>query len=723
MDSSLLFQGGISMKIKKLISLLLTLCLLISSISIVQLYAGAAPITGTNTFEQINLGGYGKAATRLKFNNATIVSGNNVTYIVDRKHFTNMSELGDIYYAEFSVNGMVISTNVTSSNEDYVLSERFVNDGLWISTSGNVSANNSVSGHIEGKIPEAGESVEFTVSSYVSSQFYYSSGIYPTDSTSVTANIKIIGKDSSELKAKLGTASVCQESCWTEDSWAVYSEVAENAQSVLDDLTSLQADFDKAAQELDEARENLVHKDSITTCEYCKNSSKANSTEPIAYRDYVYGTDPTRQCMDLFLPSNATGDVSIIMYLHGGGWIYGDKSEYTGVAYNDCEKYGVATLTISYRYASPSVNAFDIISDMDTALAKSKELAAQHGLNIKKVMLFGGSAGGHLSLLYAYSQRTTGSVTPACVISHCGPTNLANTEYLNSNLGVNTILYELSSMSGVWFNESTMSSPLAQEALLKVSPINYVDSNSVPTVIVHGMKDETVPYSDAETLDKLLTLNNVPHDFVPYPNSNHGLYSDPAFADYAKKLFEQYVNTYLLDIKPVTEHNYISTVYEKTSTSDGYTMNICQTCGGYYISDIDPKLEVIFGIKEDTGIKIDEENKLILNVPQGIDSLEAYVETINCEIEYIESSEGFGTGTKFNVVSEGNVVETYTIVVSGDTDGDGYVDAFDVSTAIYYINTFTQPGEKAYFEAVDAYDDGVLDATDLAVIMNVANHV
>ncbi len=710
------------MKTKKLISILLTLCLLISSVSMVQLSAEAAPFAGAENFEQINVGGYGKTATRLGFRNATIVSGNNVTYILDRNYFSNLRDLGNIYYAEFSVNGMVVSTNITSSSEDYVLSERYVNNDTWISTSGNVSANISGEGYIEGEIPEAGESVEFTVSSNVSSKFSYSS-FYLSDSTSVTANIKLIGKDSSKLQAKLGTAAVYDETCWTAESWAEYKIAVENAQSVIDNKASLQEDLDKAVEELDAARENLVHEGPITKCDYCKNSAKANSTTPIAYRDYVYGSDPVRQSMDLFLPSNATGDVSIIMYLHGGGWIYGDKSEYTGVAYNDCEKYGVATLTISYRYASPSVNAFDIISDMDTALAKSKELAAKHGLNIKKVMLYGGSAGGHLSLLYAYSQRTTGSVTPACVISHCGPTNLANTEYLNSNLGVNTILYELSSMSGVWFNESTMSSPLAQEALLKVSPINYVDSNSVPTVIVHGMKDETVPYSDAETLDKLLTLNNVPHDIVPYPNSNHGLYSDPAFADYAKKLFEQYVNTYLLDIKPVTEHNYISTVYEKTSTSDGYTMNICQTCGGYYISDIDPKLEVIFGIKEDTGIKIDEENKLILNVPQGIDSLEAYVETINCEIEYIESSEGFGTGTKFNVVSEGNVVETYTIVVSGDTDGDGYVDAFDVSTAIYYINTFTQPGEKAYFEAVDAYDDGVLDATDLAVIMNVANHV
>ena len=64
-----------------------------------------------------------------------------------------------------------------------------------------------------------------------------------------------------------------------------------------------------------------------------------------------------------------------------------------------------------------------------------------------------------------------------------------------------------------------------------------------------------------------------------------------------------------------------------------------------------------------------------------------------------------------------------TIVVSGDTTGDGFVDAFDVSIATYYINTFSEPDKKAYFASIDALADGVLDATDLAVIINIANHI
>ena len=85
----------------------------------------------------------------------------------------------------------------------------------------------------------------------------------------------------------------------------------------------------------------------------------------------------------------------------------------------------------------------------------------------------------------------------------------------------------------------------AKEALEKISPVFYVNENTVPTVINHGMKDSIVPYSNAVTLDAELTKYGVTHVLNSYPNSDHDLGSDEANKSIANKLLIEYCNTYL----------------------------------------------------------------------------------------------------------------------------------------------------------------------------------
>ena len=113
----------------------------------------------------------------------------------------------------------------------------------------------------------------------------------------------------------------------------------------------------------------------------------------------------------------------------------------------------------------------------------------------------------------------------------------------------------------------------------------------------------------------------------------------------------------------------------------------------------------------------------IVGVPQGTTDISEYFETDGYELEYIETSAGFGTGTVVNVKLNGEIYKTYTIVISGDVTGDGYVDSFDVAQASYYVNSFEEPESNITMKATDVCNDGYLDASDLAYIIYIANYM
>lgn len=268
------------------------------------------------------------------------------------------------------------------------------------------------------------------------------------------------------------------------------------------------------------------------------------------FKNLSYGSHE-RQVMDLYLPEENDGEVGLVLFIHGGAWVSGNKDGYKNALRTACNDLGYAAAAINYRYLSESVSLFDIADDIDLALKMIKEKGNEKGININKVLLTGSSAGGHLSLFYAYSRKNTAPITPVAVVSNCGPTDLSDDNYYyNADLGMNSelgafedIAYLFSCASGQKFTYETRAS--AEEALLKVSPVYYVDSGAVPTVINHGQKDTIVPFSNAKSLAEKLEAKGIPYDFNIYPNSGHGLDKDEANTEIADDLLYEYVFTYL----------------------------------------------------------------------------------------------------------------------------------------------------------------------------------
>lgn len=272
--------------------------------------------------------------------------------------------------------------------------------------------------------------------------------------------------------------------------------------------------------------------------------SGIDSSDAYVFANMSYGSHE-RQILDLAIPKDNDGEVGLILFIHGGAWIAGDKDTYKDALSSCANSEGIAAAAINYRYIDDSISVLDIMDDIDAALSAIRDTAEKKGVSINKVLLTGSSAGAHLSMLYAYSRKDTAPITPAAVVSYSGPTDLYDDDFYYGNaLGDTDTLCGL--MSWACGESFTITGKADFKAALdKASPVTYVNESTVPTVICHGEKDSIVPYSNALSIVEKFEQYGVEYDFISYPNSDHDLGSDPDCADRADALMREYVARYI----------------------------------------------------------------------------------------------------------------------------------------------------------------------------------
>ena len=253
-----------------------------------------------------------------------------------------------------------------------------------------------------------------------------------------------------------------------------------------------------------------------------------------------YGEYQERNLFDIALPKKKT-TTSLIVYIHGGAWVAGSKDGFVKKYIKEYDdEYAYAA--INYRYASEEYDCNDILEDIQSAMVKIKSYVEEKNYHINKVAFFGHSAGGHLSLLYAYKMKDVCPFDIGFVSSLAGPTDLRDNNYLTDTI-LKDSYYTLSSyMTGKTIDESNFDT--SSEYLLECSPINYINK-ACPTIICHGDVDNVVPYSNAETLNSKLEEANVEHAFFTYKNSGHGLENDKNTEKVYQKTFKEYKEKYL----------------------------------------------------------------------------------------------------------------------------------------------------------------------------------
>lgn len=249
-------------------------------------------------------------------------------------------------------------------------------------------------------------------------------------------------------------------------------------------------------------------------------SSLLTPMESMDFKDIVYkDTNGVPLTLDIYGPRKKLSNGSpVILYVHGGSWVYGDKSIPQAISplFDSFRDEGFTIISTSYELIRKTVNFDKQASDVKDTLRwiyKNKDV---YGFNTDEIGVIGTSSGAHLSMLAAYSSDedfkgdTALSNYPSdvkYVIDFFGPTDL-------TSLDMRTAGWDL--------DNAIKATKNTQEMMRKYSPINYLKEGLPETLIVHSKKDEVVPFSNSTLLYEkskeynnkveLLTLENSGHD-------------------------------------------------------------------------------------------------------------------------------------------------------------------------------------------------------------------
>ncbi|MFK7921504.1 MAG: alpha/beta hydrolase [Bacteroidia bacterium] len=227
--------------------------------------------------------------------------------------------------------------------------------------------------------------------------------------------------------------------------------------------------------------------------------------------DLSYGTDE-RHILDISLPANRSESTAVILLIHGGAWVGGDKREMTVIRESLARKTGMAVASMNYRFVGPDdIGYKDLMADVDLALDFIDSQASEWTIGTGNFGIAGGSAGGHISLLYAYSYDLEGRVK--AVSSLAGPTDLSDDLFIEyaSNYQLD---YALSELIDADYEQN-------QALLEAASPLFGL--RNLPTQLQHGEDDDLVPLQQIESLATALDELGYPNELIIYPNIGHDI--------------------------------------------------------------------------------------------------------------------------------------------------------------------------------------------------------
>ncbi|MDR1631036.1 MAG: alpha/beta hydrolase [Oscillospiraceae bacterium] len=261
------------------------------------------------------------------------------------------------------------------------------------------------------------------------------------------------------------------------------------------------------------------------------------------YWNVSYGSH-ARQVVDIYYPAGKT-EVGLLLSLHGGGWTAGSKEDTRGWSRNMVNA-GVVGAAMNYRMLDNQGAAgyADMLDDITAAIGAVISHAAARGVTITKVALLGGSAGAHLSLLYAYTRQAECPLNIEFVVSLSGPA-----DFLDEAFYTTPNASWISPLVGKLIGEQVSITPenmaLYEQALRAASPLYQATADSPATLIAHGVHDSIVPFSNAEALQLRLEELHAPFEYFVFPNSEHGLESDPDVLD---AFFATLTNDYVIPV-------------------------------------------------------------------------------------------------------------------------------------------------------------------------------
>ncbi len=264
---------------------------------------------------------------------------------------------------------------------------------------------------------------------------------------------------------------------------------------------------------------------------------------PTVLKDLAYGRDRKYQRLNLSLPDRQNGPVPLVIWIHGGAWVTGDKDEDNPAEALVAEGFAVAS--IDYRPATLAPYPAQL-EDCQNALAWLRSTAKKHRIDPERVGVWGHSAGGHLATMLA---MTVGSGQRSGVQAACdwsGPVDLlrfaedAAEENRKASIEMMWRLYLGPAADNLKLRDS-FSSSARQKLLQSGSPMAYLPEKMPPLLVMHGDQDRMVSVRQSRRFVGRLEQLGAPIQYIEMPGIGH----DPRESPVAMKRVVSFFRNHL----------------------------------------------------------------------------------------------------------------------------------------------------------------------------------
>lgn len=189
----------------------------------------------------------------------------------------------------------------------------------------------------------------------------------------------------------------------------------------------------------------------------------------------------------LFLPEGwaATDKRPCLHLIHGGGWGGMDPSRMYPFAADFAKRHGMVGISVQYRLYQPgTATVFDCVKDARSSVRYLRSHAAELGIDPGKILVSGGSAGGHLAAAAALFDGVNEETDDLKV--SCRPDAMV-------------LLFPVIDTSAAGYGQAKIG-----DRWQELSPVHHVRAGLPPTLTFHGTGDTVTPFSGAKAFHEAM---------------------------------------------------------------------------------------------------------------------------------------------------------------------------------------------------------------------------
>lgn len=235
----------------------------------------------------------------------------------------------------------------------------------------------------------------------------------------------------------------------------------------------------------------------------------------IQTKDIIFKeVDGEKLGVDIYRPKGDTTPNPLILIIHGGYWKSGDKAVHVqqGVEFAEL---GYTAASVNYRLSASHKFPANIEDIYDCIKYLTKH-AAEFNIDPKRIVTYGGSAGGHLSGFIGLAANTKGRTYNEDINSDAIKGVIALYGMQDLTLQIQREHPFTQQYIGKTFHE-------ASAKYREASPIYHVDSSDPPVLLIHGSLDGSVSVKNSDALSEMLKETGVRYTYDRVEGWPHGM--------------------------------------------------------------------------------------------------------------------------------------------------------------------------------------------------------